>query len=96
MLAFLNLVSISNHQLPANRLPKIPTANSIQTKTRIANVIKIKINLLLEFLNFSKIILIVNSAPKSINPAIAKSDKDQLTSLENCIAINEYSMKEME
>ncbi len=79
---------MSNHQRPANGLPKIPTASSTQTNNRITKVFPIKINLLFVVVNFFKIKLIVNAAPKSINPAIVKSNSDQLTSLENCMAIN--------
>ncbi len=84
--SFYYLVSISNHQLPANGLPKIPTANSIQTNTRITKVIPIRINFLFVVLNLSKMILMIKAVGKRINPATTKSNKDQLTSLENCIA----------
>ena len=33
-------------------------------------------------------ILMIKAVAKRINPATVKSNKDQLTSLENCIAIN--------
>lgn len=76
---------------PANGVPKIPTASSVQTKRNIIKRAAQIMNLCILFLTF----LITNSSdsaiPSNKAPAITKSDSFQFTSAVNCIAISGIS-----
>lgn len=80
-------------QLPAKGLPKIPTANSPHTSTKSSRMISKKMNL--DFLLFTNLKTSSNALAtrnKSIK-AITKSDKVQLTSFVNCMAIKGINRK---
>ena len=73
---------------PAKGIPNMPTANSAQTKTKTAKIIKQAIILDFKVFTFRKTISKIIAVSKSKIPPIKKSEFVQLTSFENCIPIS--------
>lgn len=89
-MSFLAYDFIKNYD-PANIVPKIPTANSIQIKINTIIIETQTITLFRVIFNFLNVYSQINAVQSSKIPATAKSKIVQLTSFVNCIAIKGIS-----
>ena len=86
MVSYRNLPNLV--QLPAKAVPKTPTANSAQTRRNKITMATIAIILLLKDFAFRATKSIAKPRANNNPPATKKSNKDQFTSDENCMAVN--------
>ena len=76
------------HHDPANGVPKIPTASSIQMRTYTNTSAKHKIFLFDLLVTFLRTSSQIRPVPNNRIPMIRKSNPDHFTSFVNCMAIN--------
>ena len=84
---------INLHQLPANGVPKIPTASSAQIRKKAIRIIAQIISRLFRLFTFLNTNSHIRPVPSNSRPIMIKSNGDQFTSFVNCIVINGISKR---